>query len=141
MKNFQHCKKNIDEIFSISRFTVGKIELVFYEICFVKAFLQTLLYSVIKVVSILFKRNHYEETITVEDICTNPNNSKTNSIPEVRLSALISLALWIIIFGISSGAMTVTAYIGVKMIPVSDFVVLGHTAALFTLILSTLILK
>ena len=80
-------------------------------------------------------------TITVKDICTNPNNSKTNSIPEVRLSTLISLALWIIIFGIASGAMTVTAYIGVKMIPVSDFVVLGHTAALFTLILSTLILK
>ena len=33
------------KIILIHSFTVGKIKLVFYEICFVKAFLQTLLYS------------------------------------------------------------------------------------------------
>ena len=51
------------------------------------------------------------------------------------------MILWATIFSIATGTMTITAYIGVKMIPVPDFVVLGHTAPLFTLILSAIILR
>ena len=129
------------KFFSISSFTVGKIQLVFYEICFVKAFFQTLLYSVVKVVSSLFKQNQQEGRAIAEDVSQNLINNSVDSMAEVKLSEKISLALWVIVFSMASGSMTVTAYIGVKMIPVPDFVVLGHTAALFTLILSTVILK
>jgi len=124
-----------------SSFTVGKIKLVFYEICFVKAFLQTLLYSIIKVVTLLFKQNSQEGRANTEDVNTNLMNSEMDSLAEIKLSERISLTLWVIVFSIASGGMTVAAYIGVQMIPVPDFVVLAHTASLFTLILSTFFLK
>ena len=114
---------------------MGKIKLVSHEICFTKAFLQTLVYGTIKVISLLFKPNHQRNVISV------PINEELDSVAEVKLSAKLSLALWVSIFSIATGTMTFTAYIGVKLIPVPDFVVLGHTASLFTLILSTFILK
>ena len=127
--------------FLISSFTVGKVKLVFYEICFVKAFLQTLIYSIVKVVTFLLKQNRQESIADTENVGSNPIKSEMDSMAEVKLSEKISLALWVIVFSMASGAMTVAAFIGVKMIPVPDFVVLAHTASFFTLILSTIILK
>ena len=43
--------------------------------------------------------------------------------------------------GLSFGFMTGLSYIGVKLIPISHFVVFGHTTPVFTLILSALILR
>ena len=129
------------KIILIHSFTVGKIKLVFYEICFVKAFLQTLIYSIIKVVSFLWIQNRQESIANTENVGSNAIKSEMDSMAEVKLSEKISLALWVIVFSMASGAMTVAAYIGVKMIPVPDFVVLAHTASFFTLILSTFILK
>ena len=99
-----------------------------------KAFLQTLLYSLIKIISLLFKN---------DDVVENVNDEETNSDTDaIKLSAdKLKLALWVSIYSIASGTMAMTAYIGLKLIPVPDFVVLGHTASLFTLILSTIFLK
>ena len=98
-----------------------------------KAFLQTLLYSLIKIISLLFKN----DDVHVEN-CEETDSVKDDN----KLSvAKLKLALWVSIYSIASGTMALTAYIGLKLIPVPDFVVLGHTASLFTLILSTFILK
>ena len=47
---------------------------------------------------------------------------------------------WVMIYSVANAGMTYTAYIGVKIMPVPDFVVFGHTASAFTLLLSSCIL-
>ena len=90
-------------------FTVGKIKLVSHEICFTKAFLQTLVYGTIKVITLLFKPNH--QKILIRE----PINEELDSVAEVKLSAKLSLAFWVSTFSIATGTMTFTAYIGVKV--------------------------
>ena len=51
------------------------------------------------------------------------------------------LAIVVTFCGLSFGAMTLLSYISVKLIPLSHFVVFGHTAPVFTLILSAIILR
>ena len=43
--------------------------------------------------------------------------------------------------GISFGLMTALSYIGIKLIPISHFVVFGHTTPVFTLLFSAVILR
>ncbi len=49
--------------------------------------------------------------------------------------------LWAIIYSLAVGGMTMTAYVGVKMIPIPDFVVFGHTSSVFTLFFSACFLR
>ena len=53
----------------------------------------------------------------------------------------LGLSIIVCLCGLSFGTMTLLAYIGVKLLPLSDFVVFGQTAPVFTLILSALILR
>ena len=53
----------------------------------------------------------------------------------------LGLAIIVCLCGLSFGTMTLLAYIGVKLLPLSDFVVFGQTAPVFTLILSAIILR
>ena len=109
-----------------------------YEICFTKAFLQTLFYVTIKIISLIYESNLHKDSIYNLNTIANED---MNSMEELKVSAKITMAIWVSIFSIATGTMTYTAYIGLKLIPVPDFVVLGHTASLFTLIFSTIILK
>ena len=51
------------------------------------------------------------------------------------------LVLMVCLCGLSFGTMTLLAYIGVKLMPLSDFVVFGRTAPVFALILSAIVLR
>lgn len=64
-----------------------------------------------------------------------------DDVTSLKLSSKMKSAIWVIVFSLATGTMTLTAYIGVKLVPVPDFVVLGHTASFFTLILSAIFLK
>ena len=108
-------------------FTVGSFKLFSHEICFVKAFLQTFGFTL----SLMIKTLWGSGTQDVSD----------DDVTSLKLSSKMKSAIWVIVFSLATGTMTLTAYIGVKLVPVPDFVVLGHTASFFTLILSAIFLK
>ncbi len=114
-------------------FTVGKCSLFAHEICFVKAFLQMMIYGAIFSAGVI-KNESYSQLQTT-------NSSDQDSIANLKLSEKIMSCLWITVFSLATGIMTLSAYIGVKLVPVPDFVVLGHSSSFFTLILSAIFLK
>ena len=59
---------------------------------------------------------------------------------EVIHSNRVVTCFWVLIYCLATGGMSYTAYIGVKTMPVPDFVVFGHTAPAFTLLLSICVL-
>ena len=58
-----------------------------------------------------------------------------------KISIDVGLSIIVCLCGLSFGTMTLLAYIGVKLLPLSDFVVFGQTAPVFTLILSAILLR
>lgn len=65
---------------------------------------------------------------------------KTEEPLEVIHSNRVRTYFWVWIYCLATGGMSYTAYIGVKTMPVPDFVVFGHTAPAFTLLLSICVL-
>ena len=65
----------------------------------------------------------------------NTNNRQHNKRFNWKLTIVMTFC------SLSFGAMTLLSYISVKLIPLSDFVIFGHTAPVFTLILSAIILR
>ncbi len=47
----------------------------------------------------------------------------------------------IVAYGLSNALVTIFAYMALRMLPLSDVVVFGHTGAVFTLILSRIFLR
>ena len=47
----------------------------------------------------------------------------------------------VLAYGLTNALTTILAYIALKLIPLSDIVVFGHTTPIFTLILSTVFLR
>ena len=47
----------------------------------------------------------------------------------------------VVAYGLTNALTTIFAYIALKMIPLSDIVVFGHTTPIFTLILSAMFLR
>ena len=92
------------------------------------------------------KNNNIKNDNTKNDV-EEANNSLEKQTVIVKLITQFlktidwKLAMLVSLCGISFGAMTLLAYIGVKLIPLSDFVVFGHTAPVFTLVLSAIILR
>ena len=107
------------------------------EVCFIRGLLQVFVFLVLYLVL-----NHCKRFL-------GSNHNITKDKFDVLKSDNIrwyknfdwKLTLVVCFCGLSFGLMTLLSYIGVKLIPLSHFVVFGHTAPVFTLILSALILR
>ncbi len=90
-----------------------------------KSFLQTFMFLAIALVQRCLPKKQDNAEVDAA-------NNKTNR---------GSLALWAIVYSLAIGTMTMTAYVGVKMIPIPDFVVFGHTSSVFTFFFSACFLR
>ena len=75
---------------------------------------------------------------------TRKENLEVQDVKDQRASLIsidLGLSIIVCLCGLSFGTMTLLAYVGVKLLPLSDFVVFGQTAPVFALILSALILR
>ena len=104
------------------------------EVCFVRGLLQISVFIIVYIILNYCRKLSSTECENREE-ALNPTNHRPNKKFDFKLTVLIILC------GISFGAMTLLSYISVKLIPLSHFVVFGHTAPVFTLVLSALILR
>ena len=122
-------------MFLTSSIMVKEYKLKSSEICFIRGILQMSFFLLIfisqraKICKIFKskKRDHKVQEIT---------KAQTS-----EKSIDFGLCIVVCLCGLSFGTMTLLAYIGVKLLPLSDFVVFGQTAPVFTLILSAIILR
>ena len=122
-------------MFLTSSIMVKEYKLKSSEICFIRGLVQMSLFLIVFIVpkmkfSICFKskRKHAED---------DEESDEPSSITSIDFGLCIIVCLC----GLSFGTMTLLAYIGVKLLPLSDFVVFGQTAPVFALILSAIILR
>ena len=112
-------------IFVTNSILVNRYKLMAAELCFLKAVMQMAVFTTIFFASKL--------RISSDKKPSDKKGLQWSSDWQVTLSVLgccVTLA-----------AMTLTAYVGVKLLPVSDLVVFGHTSSVFTLLFSACILK
>ena len=113
---------------------VKQYKLLSAEICFIRGILQVSVFAAVYAMI-----NTWRKCVkSMKDEDTKEQSRFHNQVSETldwKLTIVVCLC------GISFAIMTLLAYIGVKLLPLSDFVVLGHTAPVFTLILSALILR
>ena len=138
-------------IYLTSSILVKQYKLLAAEICFIRGLLQISLFFVVYIIIHLKQRHLKSKNNNIKnDNTKNDVEEANNSLEKQTVMAKLitqflkiidwKLAMLVSLCGISFGAMTLLAYIGVKLIPLSDFVVFGHTAPVFTLVLSALIL-
>ena len=110
---------------------VKEYELLAAEICFIRGLLQISAFFIVNIIIKTYRKyKHSKKDVENENIFYD-----TEKGIDWTLGFIVGLC------GLSFGMMTMFAYIGVKMIPLSDFVVFGHTAPVFSLILSAIILR
>ena len=110
---------------------VKEYELLAAEICFIRGLLQISAFLIVNIIIKAYQKyQHSKKDVENENIFYDTEKGF-----DWTLGFIVGLC------GLSFGMMTMLAYIGVKMIPLSDFVVFGHTAPVFSLILSAIILR
>ena len=124
-------------IYLTTNILVKQYKLLAAEICFIRGLLQISAFFIVYI-TVDFCRKYLQTNM---DIDQETNNVVGHSGRRNLINLDWKLAIVTSLCGISFGSMTLLAYIGVKLIPLSDFVVFGHTAPVFTLILSALILR
>ena len=122
-------------MFLTSSILVKEYKLQSSEICFIRGILQMSSFLVIFIIpkikiGKIFKSKQRDYKV-----------KKATKAEESRKSIDFGLCIVVCLCGLSFGTMTLLAYIGVKLLPLSDFVVFGQTAPVFTLILSAIILR
>ena len=122
-------------MFLTSSIMVKEYKLKSSEICFIRGIIQMSLFLIVFIVpkvkfSTLFKSKRKQ-----------PKDKEESNGPSSRTSIDFGLCIIVCLCGLSFGTMTLLAYIGVKLLPLSDFVVFGQTAPVFALILSAIILR
>ena len=107
------------------------------EVCFVRGLLQISLFLFLYTSLKYSRKCSKTDSGNEEDKhnTLNKNDREHNKRFNWKLAIVMSFC------GLSFGAMTLLSYISVKLIPLSHFVVFGHTAPIFTLILSAIILR
>ena len=117
---------------------VKQYRLLSAEICFIRGILQVSVFAAVYVII-----NSWRKCVKSEKGEVTKEQSQQSLFGDQTSGTLETWKLTIIVClcGISFAVMTLLAYIGVKLLPLSDFIVLGHTAPVFTLLLSALILR
>ena len=110
---------------------VKEYELLAAEICFIRGLIQISAFLIVNIIIKIYQNYHHSK----KDV------KKENVFYDAEKGVDWTLGFIVGLCGLSFGMMTMLAYIGVKMIPLSDFVVFGHTAPVFSLILSAIILR
>ena len=117
-----------------SSIIVKEYNLLAAEICFIRGILQmsifVIIYLILKLYKKYFKLEKHSE-----------NKEENGMLHKYDRRLDWKLCVTVCLCGLSFGIMTLLAYIGIKLLPLSDFVVFGRTAPVFTLILSALILR
>ena len=107
------------------------------EVCFVRGILQISVFLFLYTSLKYCRKCSKTESDNEEDKHNNrnTNNRQHNKGFNWKLTIVMTFC------SLSFGAMTLLSYISVKLIPLSHFVIFGHTAPVFTLILSAIILR
>ena len=116
-----------------SSILVKKYELLASEICFIRGILQMLAFLIVYL-TFIFYRKYFESK---KNVIVQKETKPDHGVTDVDWK----LVLMVCLCGLSFGTMTLLAYIGVKLMPLSDFVVFGRTAPVFALILSAIVLR
>ena len=122
-------------MFLTSSILVKEYKLQSSEICFIRGLLQMSSFFIIFLVP---KMNIQKRSKTRKE------NLEAQDLKDQRASKIsidVGLSIIVCLCGLSFGTMTLLAYIGVNLLPLSDFVVFGQTAPVFTLILSAILLR
>ena len=122
-------------MFLTSSIMVKEYNLKSSEICFIRGIIQMSLFLIVFIVpKVKFSKCFKSKRKQPKDI------DELND-PSSKTSINFGNCIIVCLCGLSCGTMTLLAYIGVKLLPLSDFVVFGHTAPVFTLLLSAIILR
>ena len=116
------CSKIYFEIFF--SYIVGKIQLKATEICIAKGIIQSVIYGIIYLTHYLNAKR--KEPLENEDQMKSP----------IKI-----FDVWAFLFCLFVAVMTIAAYLGLKLMPVPDFVVFGHTSPVYTILFSACILR
>ena len=99
--------------------------------------LQFLNYITIRARYFDFKlRNYFLPTLS----CSEEKSHRKEKVPGPVVS-IWKPTFIVLAYGLTNALTTILAYIALKMIPLSDIVVFGHTTPIFTLILSAVFLR
>ena len=104
------------------------------EVCLIRGIVQLTLFLFLHFVSKRKRRKHHLSSSMLDEKHVEPTYQEKHWF-SCKSVLIVSLC------GLSFGFMTGLSYIGVKLIPISHFVVFGHTTPVFTLIFSALILR
>ena len=102
------------------------------EVCFIRGIVQLTVFLLLYIV----ERQRRQPKLSYE--------ADGNNLSKFRVEHkwLYFKAIFVVsLCGLSFGLMTALSYIGIKLIPISHFVVFGHTTPIFTLGFSALILR
>ena len=122
-------------MFLTSSIMVKEYKLKSSEICFIRGLVQMSLFLIVFIVPKMKFSNCFTSKRK------QPKDIEESGDPSSKTSIDFGLCIIVCLCGLSYGTMTLLAYIGVKLLPLSDFVVFGQTAPVFTLILSAIILR
>ena len=103
------------------------------EVCFIRGIVQLTLFLLLYFISNR-RRKHPNISSNIDGERREQTNQRSNWY-------YCKCVMIVILCGLSFGLMTGLSYIGVKLIPISHFVVFGHTTPIFTLVFSALILR
>ena len=103
------------------------------EVCFIRGLVQT---TVFLLLFVIFKRRGENPKLDYQD-----DERHVEHFLHKKCVFYGKRVLVVVLCGLSFGCMTGLSYIGVQLIPLSHFVVFGHTTPVFTLGLSALILR
>ena len=118
------CSKIYFEIFF--SYIVGKIQLKATEICIAKGIIQSMIYGIICFTQYLNTKRKGRPLENIEDQVKSP---------------MKIFDVWAFLFCLFVAIMTIAAYLGLKLMPVPDFVVFGHTSPVYTVLFSACILR
>ena len=131
------CALTANVIFLTSSILVNRFQLFPAELCFSKAILQTAFFGLVflgnKACSVKRPINKGRTLSVIEE--KRPNSKKSCGSMNWKLIASVVGSSFTL------AVMSLTAYIGVKLLPVSDLVVFGHTSSVFTLLFSACFLR
>ena len=122
-------------MFLTSSIMVKEYKLKSSEICFIRGIAQMSLFLIVFIVPKIKFCNWFKSKRK------QPKDIEELNVPSSKTSIDFGLCIIVCLCGLSCGTMTLLAYIGVKLLPLSDFVVFGQTAPVFALILSAIILR
>ena len=105
------------------------------EVCFIRGLVQISYFSISFLISSIIRKKSKSKQIEQEEKQIDAIDASKQSNLDFKLMIVVFLC------GLSFGTSTLLAFIGVKLLPLSDFVVFFQTNPVFTLILSAVILR